>query len=70
MIVTPQDPARIIINAEIKSETSVVNRLSDASHDEALQIAAFLFMRLCAIQRDINAANSRVNETLGDDDDL
>lgn len=70
MIVPEQYPNRIIIDAEIKSETSIVHVLGHASHEEALQIAAFLFNQLTAIQRTTNALSSAVNGALGDDDQL
>jgi hypothetical protein len=70
MIVPELNPNHILINADVKATTSVVGILGHASHEEALQIAAFLFLELQAIKRDTDAVKGRVDNALGENDDL
>lgn len=70
MIVPPQRPNSIVVNAEIKETTSVVHILGHASEEEAKQIAAYLYLELEKIKRSIDPAKELVDTALGYYDEL
>jgi hypothetical protein len=70
MIVPEQQPNRITIDAEIKGTTSVVFVLGHASHEEALQIAAYLYLELEKIKRSADSTKEAIDNCLGYNDDL
>lgn len=70
MRIPEQFPNRVTIDAEIKATESVVFRISDASHEECLQIATYLYLELEKIKRSADSTKQAIDSVLGYDDDL
>lgn len=70
MIVPEIQTTRIVVDAEVKATNSVVFMLCDASHEECMQIAAFLYLELEKIKRSADSTKEAIDNVLGYNDDL